>query len=1322
MTTPLPRVISRAAIRMARRWRDKRRLTLAPAKRLLVEALEQRILLSGGLSAAVSDIASRLDTSRITGVTVITHGFQPEYISDGDSLLGLGKAIVNFERYSDAETANSQDWAWLLDYDIKEEGTPGYFDLAQSSKDLPGVTDTVLDLAGELVLVYDWAVESNEHAPGWTDAAGDGLFALLTSLHVVDPENPANSKPLHFIAHSFGAAVTSETVERLAYFGVPVDQVTLLDPHDFNQGIAGVDTFQGQYTVGQPTGYGATKWENVSFMDVYFQTRGLNGALVPDFVVPDGRPIPGAYNRFLDNELPSAYGNFDTSGDHSYAWSVFYASSIPGALTYDLASNSFLEQVDIDGDGAKKTFVGPASPGSFASLSETHTGGGTYGFGFSRLAQGVSLRPEPMFYGLGADDIAAHEWTPEALKPLTAAAAGRAEPLGGYAPLWLPYGTANGSGVLVNGDFSNPGEFLSLDVLSDGQSVTIPGWTNHGGGGGAQVPRLVGLEALRLSSVPIAGAPTLDPRVRVHDTFYLPFSASHLSFQLSGLVHAAGAKLQVFIADDNLVAPDASVSIPANLLPLAEIMLAGPLPGGIKTYIVPLKDTSLAGRTHTLAFRLVDAGNSAKVLLDDVKFLSLASARSADVLEVNLGTLQTAAGIGGAAVIDYDIRGLGLQGAVIAKLENGIYSVNAAPNADGTAGVPWGRLVLSDVYDANQVSFAASGRLLFIPYLPDLLNRSPSDAAAFEGSFALSYRTFTNPQLAEQQKFEYTAGNFVTLVNIRGNSSPPDAEERIGQGTGVLDTFRLQQRLRAMGYPGSTGNALLVDGKLGANTRSAIGLFNAVVGGYDSATVTDKIDLAWINDPRSPGWRTLVVADPAQANSDRISLFASGNSRWGSSWTEEILAAAGQSLALPMGQQYNFELTQAAKMSGVAPRNGVGQWLVFETMATNYATTPATLPGDLAKPTAQPFLETVTQNGLKLIKAADSTDTLTKVLVRNSAGQVASVTLAQATAAGNTRLVADDVLKSRVDLLAIKGMFKYASAYHAATVLAQINALKSARTTSGAKVGLIYSGDPGTWDGDGKSGIVRFEAGDPDKPRRFEEPHLGGTFEVQIVAPSRRPGPQEQAALSGFVTAAERIFDFIGQLPEWAREVPLVGGVLADLLPMEELVGKLMRATFGPLVKDANLSVERLRELLSGDKKTVEVQIPQADGSSKTVGYSFGQKAGSDLKIVVTDAAIRIEGLQLVAERKDPVALNLGLAASDLGLKITDNTYVDLKQTWAINLGFEYRRDPSLTTEQAMAIRQLTVDGGRWAEFLCNRNQCEAAPGRDGGQAQRRPH
>ena len=315
MNRPLPKLLQSG-------WAGLRQSLVANRERpqpqhrktLLVEAMEQRLLLSAEPLVSLATLSEKLDTSRITGVTVVTHGFQLSGAA-GDGLMGLGKAIVNFERANDGQ---SGDWAWILDYDIPSEGGNAGFDFGsgQTSSDLPGFSASETR-SGELVLLFDWAYESNEviQGAGWTEAAGDALFSMLAGLGLVNPKDPTASKKLHFIAHSFGSAVTSEAVERLAHFGIPVDQVTLLDPHDFNQGL-GVDGRMAQSSLNQPAGYGATKWNNVSFMDVYLQTRGANSSAIPDVVVPLGRPIPGAFNMLLDDELPSVsgYALKDSSG------------------------------------------------------------------------------------------------------------------------------------------------------------------------------------------------------------------------------------------------------------------------------------------------------------------------------------------------------------------------------------------------------------------------------------------------------------------------------------------------------------------------------------------------------------------------------------------------------------------------------------------------------------------------------------------------------------------------------------------------------------------------------------------------------------------------------------------------------------------------------------------------------------------------------------------------------------------------------------------------------------------------------------------------
>ncbi len=283
--------------------------------------------------STLDEIRSTLSEVRVKSVTVVTHGFQA-LSSMGDSLMPLARAI--YEKKQDTNSGH----AWLLDYDLSNENTKGTFDKRQSI--LPQSSERIQRIEGDLVLLFDWSPESNELSGGWTEAAGDALYSMLRGLGLFeqnDTSGPRLPPDLHFIGHSFGAAVTSEAVRRVLAAGIPVGHVTYLDPHDFDQPLLAVDGSQGQSLIsGGIPGYGANAWAGVGFTDVYYETRGLNSGVLPDLVVPRGRPIPGAYNVLLDDELPTPSDmivSLEISGDHSYVWSSFYMATITGRLPSD---------------------------------------------------------------------------------------------------------------------------------------------------------------------------------------------------------------------------------------------------------------------------------------------------------------------------------------------------------------------------------------------------------------------------------------------------------------------------------------------------------------------------------------------------------------------------------------------------------------------------------------------------------------------------------------------------------------------------------------------------------------------------------------------------------------------------------------------------------------------------------------------------------------------------------------------------------------------------------------------------------------------------
>ena len=305
--------------------RKRRRVARSKLNRLRqFEQLEARRVLTAEL-ASVLEMASMIAPHRdgIQGLTVVTHGFQTSADS-GDSLLPLATAVRD---RTEAENGSDSS-AWLLDYDVRGDGFSGGFDLnLNASDDGSNNGSFTWGIPSEIVMLFDWAPESNEISTGWGEAAGDALFTLLTSLDLLRLAPGASNPSIHFIGHSFGAAVTSEAIERMAFYDVPVDQLTLLDPHDFDESGIPVDEAQRLFDIGKPQqtpsgqqlseGYGAAVWDNVAFADVYYQTR-------PILLVPEGRPIPGAHNQLMNSQTDVAASWLP----HSSIWEDFYIGTI----------------------------------------------------------------------------------------------------------------------------------------------------------------------------------------------------------------------------------------------------------------------------------------------------------------------------------------------------------------------------------------------------------------------------------------------------------------------------------------------------------------------------------------------------------------------------------------------------------------------------------------------------------------------------------------------------------------------------------------------------------------------------------------------------------------------------------------------------------------------------------------------------------------------------------------------------------------------------------------------------------------------------------
>lgn len=492
---------------------------------LRVEMLEERNLLSscGQGNIALDELAGHFSTEQVAnhppvvrllgeevrGATIITHGFQIR-AGAGDSLLGLAEAI------------HSRAGGWLINYDVSGQGGSGCF-VEDLHHDNHGDGDSL----NEVVLLFDWAAEANESSNGWGEAAGDALFSMLVAMKLVQP-GTGTSVPLHFIGHSFGTAVTSEVVERLAYFDITVDHLTYLDPHDFDQGLH-FNTQQELWKLGKPhdssrtsmNSYGASVWNNVDFADAYYQTRGV-GCPLSEFV-PEGRPIPGAINYWLDSELPplplltgpcallgGPYSGGDS--DHSFVWNGFYRDTVndlassrgyaysriadlqarPAALPFDPGPIKETE-------GEQNELQAPNRPSYLDSLVSFYSNSLNHKWSSSSLVKretGIPNDEGLQALGLNNKD--------EVVK-------------GRWSPAWNPLAVTGDGGNIVNGDF-RVGPLNPFKLIR-------PGWSHHGGGGAG----LIATSNLMLGRI---GPSAVVFGSRTHNWFYVPSNATHVTFDL----------------------------------------------------------------------------------------------------------------------------------------------------------------------------------------------------------------------------------------------------------------------------------------------------------------------------------------------------------------------------------------------------------------------------------------------------------------------------------------------------------------------------------------------------------------------------------------------------------------------------------------------------------------------------------------------------------------------------------------------------------------------------------------------------------------------
>ena len=267
----------------------------------------------------------------LSGVTLITHGFQP-FSSDRPGWLDtMADAIV------DRAGADTAVYAMRID-----RSGPGGAEQVSAFDLLQGLPPSI-NSNGETVILLDWA-DASGIVFDYTNTA---TIAQLTAPFLTNaiPSRgilrPLAESPIHLIGHSRGTSVVTQLAGLLGLQGIWVDQVTTLDPHPVSP---------------DPD---AVLFQNVVFADNYFQQDDLTtfglpvaGSFEADltFVVPDHTQIHAFYHGTIDTVATH-------DGDGTAINPVWYTFAVP------LTSPRNAVGYHYSRIGGGDRFAGPATAG-----------------------------------------------------------------------------------------------------------------------------------------------------------------------------------------------------------------------------------------------------------------------------------------------------------------------------------------------------------------------------------------------------------------------------------------------------------------------------------------------------------------------------------------------------------------------------------------------------------------------------------------------------------------------------------------------------------------------------------------------------------------------------------------------------------------------------------------------------------------------------------------------------------------------------------------------------------------------------------------------
>ncbi len=614
--------------------------------------------------------------------------------------------------------------------------------------------------------------------------------------------------------------------------------------------------------------------------------------------------------------------------------------------------------------------------------------------------------------------------------------------------------------------------------------------------------------------------------------------------------------------------------------------------------------------------------------------------------------------------------------------------------------------------DLGGAAFATTGQLYVLP------------DPGFAGSITL------------QVKVDGQQQNVDVVVSPGDSTTGPNAVTFGGHAVNVL---RVQQRLRFLNYPGADGKPLEVNGHVDAaglpdaNTRWAIGLFNAAMTGSTLDASATVIRRDFINSPDVPRWTELSPdgsdgpEGPLGYNQQKDGFYILPNVADGSPqsdrWATDpavalIQSAAILSLALPpngddglpdpnglIAQQDRLELRKASPQQG-GPTSGneqggdnqAGLQLDIETPSSNEAE-------------RDPFFAFMDLNGVRYVRGRDPQTGLEGIIhYRDSPIPADRYYIATSVGANAVRAESpqqpNDPIRAwdnREVLYAIRRFLldNTATYYDVNRIRKQFLALLDARVADDGPslVASIYYNDPRTWfsgfdaagnptwEGDGLSGPIRFVTGvngvfqvnlvPPVQPTPLGIGNPGALIQGTGVFDSQKDEDRAAVLVNGLTAFADWLEQGLPTINELSRPLPLVGRSLLDSLPLSDIIQSgltIPLQQFLNALPAAEFTTTAVEAFLAG------LQITLADPTlgDVTVSVAPGSVTGG-LYQNADGREVRFNLTLQATRHSEKVSIDLGANADAMGLRLPSAVPVGVVSTFSMDFSFGFQLDSAST-------------------------------------------